>query len=70
MDQIKKNKTEIVETIRKYGEMPICPETTAFLANCWAAYNAMCMICGGEAVLLEDAAHDDHSEKPLILITD
>lgn len=44
MDQIKENKKEIKETIRKYGKMPINEERTAFLANCWAAYRALCMI--------------------------
>lgn len=64
MEQVKKNKREIIETIRKYGEMPICPERAAFLANCWAAYNALCMIDGEypDTAADEDAARD---EKPL-----
>lgn len=68
MDQIRENKKEILETIRKYGQMPICPERSAFLANCWAAYNALCMICSEadvEAVLHEGAAHSGHDENPL-----
>lgn len=64
MDQIKKNKTEILETIRKYGEMPVNPERAAFMANCWAAYNALCMICGREDSE-EIIVHDDHGDKPL-----
>lgn len=66
MEQIRANKKEILWTIRKYGEMPINPEITNFLANCWAAYNALCMVCGEhEAVVYAGADHDDHGEKPL-----
>ena len=63
MDQIKKNKAEIVGTIRKYGEMPINPEVASFLANCWAAYNALCMVCAEEEAEHADGTHA--SEKPL-----
>ena len=60
MGQIRANKRELLETIRKYGEMPINPARANFLANCWASYNALCMICGeGEAVSY------DHDEEPL-----
>ena len=62
MYQIKANKKELRETIRKYGEMPIDPDRANFLANCWAAYNALCMICGGGA---PDMADDDSDEMPL-----
>lgn len=67
MEQVKKNKREIVETIRKYGEMPICPERAAFLANCWASYKALRMIDGEypDMAAYEGADHDDHGEKPL-----
>ena len=68
MSQIKENKKEILESIRKYGKMPVNPERAAFLANCWAAYNALCMICGEEGpevVSYAGHANDDHGEKPL-----
>ena len=65
MDQIRENKKEILETIRKYGEMPICPERANFLANCWAAYHALCMICGGEEP--DFAAHEGRGEEPLTM---
>ena len=66
MNQIKANKAEILETIRKYGELPVNPETAAFLANCWAAYNALCMIC--DEVEAEESSHEDtvdSGERPL-----
>ena len=53
MEQIKENMDELMKTIQKYGKMPINPERTAFLANCWAAYNALCMVCETAA----DAPH-------------
>ena len=62
MYQIKANKKELLETIRKYGEMPITPDRANFLANCWAAYNALCMICGGED---PDMADDTGDGMPL-----
>lgn len=62
MDQIRENKKEILETIRKYGEMPICPERAAFLANCRAAYQALCMISGGAE---EHAGRDGQTDEPL-----
>ena len=66
MNQIKENKKELLGTIREYGEMPICPDRAAFLANCWAAYNALCMVCGGEESVDHDVtAHGDCGEKPL-----
>ena len=60
MWQIRANKKELQETIRKYGEMPINPDRANFLANCWAAYNALCMVCGED-----EAVSYDHEEKPL-----
>ena len=68
MEQYKENKEELLATIREYGAMPVNPERAAFLANCWAAYNALRMVCGEEdteAILHKDAAHDDHGEEPL-----
>ena len=62
MDQIRENKKELLETIRKYGEMPVNPARANFLANCWAAYKALCMVCGGEEL---DAADDDGDDTPL-----
>ena len=62
MNQIRENVTELRETIRKYGEMPVNPERANFLANCWAAYKALCMICGGEEA---DMADNDGDEMPL-----
>ena len=62
MYQIKANKKELLETIKKYGKMPVNPDRAAFLADCWAAYKALCMICGGEE---PDMADDDYGEKPL-----
>ena len=70
MDQIKENKAEILETIRKYGKMPINPERAAFLANCWAAYNALCMICGkdeAEVVFHDVLTYEEYEEKPLTM---
>lgn len=59
MDQIRENKKEILETIRRYGEMPINTERSAFLADCWAAYQALCMVSG-------DAAENDREmDEPL-----
>ena len=43
--------------------MPICPERTVFLADCWAAYNALCMVCGEEET--EHAVGAHAGEKPL-----
>lgn len=63
MNHIRENKEELLETIEKYGKMPVNPERAAFLANCWAAYKALCMACGYET---EDTAdYEDHGEKPL-----
>ena len=48
MDQIKANKLELLDTIRRYGEMPINPDRSEFLAHCWGAYNALCLVCEDE----------------------
>ena len=68
MDCNKGNKTELLKTIKKYGDMPINPERTTFLANCWAAYQALCMIGADEEpsiTAFETASHNDHNENLL-----
>lgn len=40
---IRKNKCELLSTIRRVGSKPINSETAGFLAICWAAYRALCL---------------------------
>lgn len=61
MDQIKKNEIELMETIKKYGEMPIDQARTAFLANCWAAYKALCMVNGDKMNHMHHMAYAEHT---------